>query len=146
MAQIERAAEASWTGDLRNGTGSVSTGSGVLKNQLYSFATRFESSPGTNPEELIAAAHAACYNMALANKLSTEGYRPRQIDTRATATLTPRPEGGFRITNMRLDVSGQVPNIDEMAFVQLAQDAEKECPVSNALRGGPTIELVAALK
>jgi osmotically inducible protein OsmC len=146
MAEIKRRADAGWFGDLRSGYGSVSSGSGALKNQLYSFATRFEDSPGTNPEELVAAAHAACYNMALANKLSTQGYRPEQIDTNATATLTRQPEGGFRITKIRLDVSGQVPNIDETTFAQLARDAEKECPISNALRGGPTIELVPALK
>lgn len=146
MADIKRRADAGWFGDLRSGYGLVSTGGGALKNQLYSFATRFKDSPGTNPEELIAAAHAACYNMALANRLSTEGYRPEQIDTSATATLTPQPEGGFRITKIRLDVSGQVPNIDEATFVELAQDAEKECPVSNALRHGPTIELVPPLK
>jgi osmotically inducible protein OsmC len=145
MAQIERAAEASWTGDLRKGTGSVSTGSGVLKKQHYTFGTRFEDAPGTNPEELIAAAHAACYSMAFADVLGRQGYEPDTIETQATASLAPRPGGGFRIAKMRLDVRASVPDIDEAHLWRLAREADKACPVSNALRGGPLIELVVGV-
>jgi osmotically inducible protein OsmC len=145
MPHIERAAEASWTGDLRNGTGSVSTGSGVLKNQHYTFGTRFEDAPGTNPEELIAAAHAACYSMAFAHTLSEHGYEPDSIETHVTASLRPQPEGGFRIAKMHLDVRASVPDIDEAHLWRLAREADKGCPVSNALRGGPLIELVVGI-
>ena len=142
MVGIRRTGDAVWTGDLRSGNGRISTGSGALQDQPYSFGTRFEDTPGTNPEELIAAAHAACYSMSFAHTLSSKGYELENIETRSTATLRPQPGGGFRITKMRLDVRASVPNIDEPTLRRLAHEAEKGCPVSNALRGGPTIELV----
>ncbi|MCS7222744.1 MAG: OsmC family protein [Anaerolineae bacterium] len=134
MADIRRTAEAVWYGDLRGGNGKISSASGVLKDVPYSFATRFENSPGTNPEELIAAAHAACYSMAFAHTLSGKGYKPESIETRAICHLTPQPTGGFRITKMRLETRGRVPGLDEATFQQIALEAEKGCPVSNALR------------
>jgi osmotically inducible protein OsmC len=145
MADIKRTAEAVWNGDLRSGNGRIATASGVLKDEPYSFVTRFKDSPGTNPEELIAAAHSACYSMAFAHTLSTKGHQPQQIKTRATCTLSPKEEGGFKITKMHLDVRGKVGGIDERTFRQIAEEAEKGCPVSNALRGGVKITLDAAL-
>lgn len=134
MADIERTAEATWSGDLRGGSGQISSTSGVLANTAYSFGTRFEQAPGTNPEELIAAAHAACYSMAFAATLGRKGYQPQRIETKATCVLTPQQPAGFKITKMRLEARGQVPGIDQATFQQIAEEAEKGCPVSNALR------------
>lgn len=145
MADIKRTAEAVWKGDLRSGKGRIASSSGVLKDTPYSFATRFEDAPGTNPEELIAAAHAACYSMAFAYTLSSQGYRPESIETRAICSLSPQEGGGFKITKMRLETRGQVPGIDETTLRQVAQEAERGCPVSNALRGGVEIEVDASL-
>jgi osmotically inducible protein OsmC len=145
MADIQRAAEVVWKGDLRSGNGRITSNSGVLKDTPYSFATRFRGAPGTNPEELIAAAHAACYSMAFAGTLSGKGYQPERIETHAVCSLSPQEEGGFRITKMRLETRGQVPGIDETTLRQVAQEAERACPVSNALRGGVEIELKATL-
>ena len=145
MADITRRAEAVWDGDLRRGNGRISSNSGVLKGTPYSFGTRFEDEPGTNPEELIAAAHAACFSMAFAGTLSSKGYQPRRIETRAICSLSPQESGGFRITKMRLETRAQVPDLDETALQQIAQEAEGGCPVSNALRGGVEIELDATL-
>lgn len=145
MADIKRTAKAVWNGDLRSGKGRIASSSGVLKDTPYSFATRFEDAPGTNPEELIAAAHAACYSMAFAHTLSGKGYQPERIETRAICSLSPQEEGGFKITKMRLETRGQVSGIDETTFRQVAQEAERGCPVSNALRGGVEIEVDATL-
>lgn len=145
MATIQRKATATWNGGLKGGHGQISATSGVLKDTPYSFATRFENAPGTNPEELIAAAHAACYSMAFALTLSERGYAPEKVDTRATCTVASQPGGGFKITTIHLDTQGQVPGIDAATFEQIARDAEQICPVSNALRGGVTIELNATL-
>lgn len=145
MADIRRSAEAVWNGDLRGGSGRIASNSGVLADTPYSFATRFEQKPGTNPEELIAAAQAACYSMAFAHTLATKGYQPESVETHATCSLSPQAEGGFKITRMRLDVRGQVPGIDEETFRQIAQEAELGCPVANLLRSGLEIELHAAL-
>ncbi|HEY9847534.1 MAG TPA: OsmC family protein [Candidatus Caenarcaniphilales bacterium] len=145
MATIRRTASAIWKGDLPSGNGQINTASGVLQNTPYSFKTRFEQSPGTNPEELIAAAHAACYSMAFSHRLGEKGYQPQSIETRAVCSLEPQQAGGFKITKIRLETRGQVPGLDEATFKQIAQEAEKECPVSNVLRGGAEIELDAAL-
>ena len=145
MAGPNRTAEVVWNGDLRSGSGRMATGSGALKELPYSFATRFENEPGTNPEELIAAAHAACFSMAFAATLGDKGYAPESIKTHATCTVSPQQGGGFRITKMRLVTRGQVPGIDQATFGRIAVEAEKGCPVSNALRGGPEIELEATL-
>lgn len=145
MATIQRNAEAIWSGDLRSGKGQISSTSGVLKQTPYSFATRFENSPGTNPEELIAAAHAACYSMAFAYTLSNKGYQPTSVETRATCSVESQKTGGFKITTIRLETRGQVPGIDGETFQAIAQEAEAGCPVSNALREGVKIELDAKL-
>jgi lipoyl-dependent peroxiredoxin len=144
MADIERSASAVWNGEVRGGNGQISSASGVLNDTSYSFATRFEQANGTNPEELIAAAHAACYSMAFAATLGRKGFKPQQIETRATCSLTPQT-AGFKISKMRLETRGQVEGIDEATFKQVAQEAEQSCPVSNALRGSVQIELDAAL-
>jgi lipoyl-dependent peroxiredoxin len=144
MADIERSASAVWNGEVRGGNGQISSASGVLNDTSYSFATRFEQANGTNPEELIAAAHAACYSMAFAATLGRKGFKPQQIETRATCSLTPQT-AGFKISKMRLETRGQVEGIDEATFKHVAQEAEQSCPVSNALRGSVQIELDAAL-
>ena len=145
MADIKRTGEATWTGTLRKGNGLISSASGVLGDTPYSFHTRFEQEPGTNPEELIAAAHAACYSMAFSATLEDRGYNPQRIQTRAVCTLSPQESGGFKITKMHLETRGEVEGIDEATFQQIAEEADKGCPVSNLLREGLTIEHDVAL-
>jgi osmotically inducible protein OsmC len=140
MAAIQRTATGVWRGDLKAGKGSMSTTSKVLENVPFTFATRFENAPGTNPEELIAAAHAACYSMAFANYLDGQGHKPEEISTRATISLE-----GTAINKMHLATEGRVPGIDDATFKRLAQEAEKKCPVSNLLRNGLEITLEAKL-
>jgi osmotically inducible protein OsmC len=141
MAAIERTASGVWRGDLKTGSGTINATSGVLRDTPFSYATRFENARGTNPEELIAAAHAACFSMAFANYLSSQGHRPRSISTRATISL----ENGA-INKMHLVTEGQVPGMSEAAFKQYAAEAEQKCPVSNLLRSGLTITLEASLE
>ncbi|HMO56243.1 MAG TPA: OsmC family protein [Roseiflexaceae bacterium] len=140
MAGIERTASGVWHGDLRSGNGLIGSTSGVLSDTPFTFATRFENAKGTNPEELIAAAHAACFSMAFANYLSGQGHTPEEIRTSATITL----DSGV-INKMHLVTVGKVPGLDEATFKQLAEEAEKKCPVSNLLRNGLTITLEASL-
>lgn len=142
MAGIERRAQAAWDGDPKTGRGFLTTASGVLDKEPYSFGTRFENAVGTNPEELIAAAHAGCYSMALAVTLSSQGYTPERIETEATVTLTRQPQNGFRITKIRLDVRARVPGANQDKLQELSQKAHEGCPVSNALKRGPEIEIV----
>jgi osmotically inducible protein OsmC len=144
MADIERSAQAAWTGDLREGEGKFSSTSGVFNDVPYSFRTRFEQAPGTNPEELIAAAHAACYSMAFSATLGRKGFQPKRVETTATVHLTPQQPSGFKITKVRLVTRGEVDGIDDATFKEIAAEAEKGCPVSNALRA-IDIELDAAL-
>ena len=144
MAKFVRRAGAVWQGDLRGGKGTIRTESGAIAEEPYRFATRFEQEPGTNPEELITAAHAACYSMAFANFLAKNGYDPQRIETGAACTLT-MGEGGTRITAMKLTVRGQVPGMDETTFRQMAHEGDKNCPVSNLLRSGLEIEIEAEL-
>jgi osmotically inducible protein OsmC len=118
--------------------------SGLFEGTRYSFGTRFGDEKGTNPEELIAAAHAVCYSMAFANVLAKKGYDPQRIETEAACTLT-MGEGGPRITAMKLTVRGQVPGMDQETFRQMAHEGDKNCPVSNLLRSGLEISLEAQL-
>jgi lipoyl-dependent peroxiredoxin len=142
---IERQAHATWEGDLRNGAGRFEVGSGAIRGQEVTFASRFEDSGGkTSPEELIAAAHATCLSMALANGLAQAGHPPTRLETDAVATLD-QAEGGFRITSLRLSVRGQVEGIDEEAFRAAAEEAKQVCPVSNALADSVEITLDASL-
>ena len=140
MAAIERTASGTWRGDLKTGNGTINATSGVLKDTPFSYATRFENARGTNPEELIAAAHAACFSMAFANYLSAQGHRPLEISTRATISL----ENGV-IGSMRLATQGRVPGMSAAAFKKYADEAEKKCPVSNLLRNGLEISLEAQI-
>ena len=140
---IERSADVTWNGDLKTGSGEVRAGSGSFTFRV-SFPKRFEAEPGTNPEELIAAAHAVCYSMAFANVLAKAGNPPERLRTRSTVSLdTGGP--GPRITRSALLVEGRVPGLESGEFTRLAEEAERACPVSNALRGGLEITLEATL-
>ncbi len=145
MGVIRRSAEVLWRGDLRNGSGSITSESGVLEDTPYSFGTRFEQKHGTNPEELIASAHAACYSMALAHLLGSKGHPPEEISTKATCDLSSNEDGGFRITGLRLEVRAHVPGVTDASFDAFAREADANCPVSNLLREGARIELDATL-
>ena len=138
-----RKAEATWAGDLKTGNGNYSGQSGALKG-TYSFGTRFENAPGTNPEELIGAAHAACFSMALAAGLGKAGHQPKRVHTTADVTLEKVGEG-FKITKIVLNTEGEVPGIDEKTFKEFAEKTKTGCPVSQALAATP-IELQVTLK
>ncbi len=144
MAEIVRKAGAIWNGDSRSGTGTISTESRVLYEQPYNYSTRFESNPGTNPEELIAAAHAACFSMALASTLKKNGFTAKQIETNAECTIQSQ-DGGWEISHIQLHARGQVPGIENDQFQKLAQEAGKGCPVSKLLSPGVKIDLKADL-
>jgi osmotically inducible protein OsmC len=136
---MNRKARAVWRGTGRDGTGDLTTDSGVLSATPYSFKTRFESEPGTNPEELIAAAHAGCFTMALAFQLQTAGFTPEELNTEAVVTLEP-DGGGFKISRSALTLKARVPGIDQAKFDELAANAEKGCPVSKVLNAQITLD------
>src|SRR5260370_4258963 len=127
-----RKAKAVWRGTGRAGSGDLSTDSGVLAQTPYSFKTRFENEKGTNPEELIAAAHAGCFTMALAFQLQGGGYTPTELSTEAAVTLDPDGQG-FRITRSALSLPSNAPNLAQPTFPRLPDEAEKNCPVSQVL-------------
>lgn len=145
MTEFNRKAGVLWTGDLQTGTGLISTESRTLFELPYSHATRFGDEVGLNPEELIAAAHAACFSMSVASTLKKNGYEPVQTETTATCTLASKNGGGHEITAMRLHARCEVPDIDEATFERLVLEADENCPVSNLLRNGLTIEITTAL-
>jgi lipoyl-dependent peroxiredoxin len=126
-----RTGQGIWEGDLKSGKGKVKLGSGAFEGQ-YSFSSRFEEGIGTNPEELIGAAHAGCFSMALSNMLAETGFAPRKIDTTAKVHLN-KTEEGFKITLIELYTEAEVPGIDNKRFQELAESAKKNCPVSQAL-------------
>jgi len=134
-----RKAKAVWRGTGRAGTGHLSTDSGVLAQTPYSFKTRFENEKGTNPEELIAAAHAGCFTMALAFVLQAAGLTPTELSTEAAVTLEPEGQG-FRISRSALTLRAQVPNVDKAKFLEMAKDAEMNCPVSKVLNAAITLD------
>jgi lipoyl-dependent peroxiredoxin len=134
-----RKARAVWRGTGQAGNGNLSTDSGVLADTPYSSKTRFENERGTNPEELIAAAHAGCFAMALAFRLQAAGYTPIELSAEAAVTLEPEGQG-FRISRSALSLRAQVPNLDEASFGQIAEDAEKNCPVSRVLKAEITLD------
>lgn len=140
---MQRKASAVWKGGLKEGKGTVSATSGVLSNTPYSFATRFENTPGTNPEELIAAAHAGCFSMALSAQLGTANLTPESISTNATLSLE-KLDSGWAITTIHLDVVGRVPGASAAAFQKAAEDAKNGCPVSKVLKA--TISMSAKLE
>ena len=135
---MTRTASAHWAGGLKDGKGTVSTASGVLSNTQYSFATRFENGAGTNPEELIAAAHAGCFSMALSAQLGGAGITPEAIETTASVTFE-KTDAGFTITKSHLDVTATIPGADPAAFEKAAQDAKAGCPISRLLKAEITM-------
>jgi lipoyl-dependent peroxiredoxin len=142
---IERNAHATWEGDLRGGSGKFDLGSGAISGQEVTFASRFEEPGGkTSPEELIAAAHATCFSMALAGGLARTGHPPTRLETDGLVTLD-QVDGAFRITSVKLSVRGEVDGLDEEAFRAAAEEAKEGCPVSNALADSIEISLEATL-
>ena len=131
--KIKRTGSATWSGGLKDGRGSISTESGALKEQPYGFAMRFEGVRGSNPEELIAAAHASCFTMALSLILEQAGFKATRMDTNAVVTLE-QVDGGFSITSSQLTLKAQIPGIDDTKFQGLAATAKANCPVSKLLK------------
>jgi lipoyl-dependent peroxiredoxin len=140
---MKRTASAVWNGTLKEGKGVISSQSGVLTDTPYSFGTRFAEGRGTNPEELIAAAHAGCFSMALSAGLGKAGFEPNRIRTQALLDLE-NVEGSWRITTIRLETVARVPKISPSQFETIAQDAKANCPVSQVLRAN--ISLIAKLE
>ncbi|MGH6630836.1 MAG: OsmC family protein [Burkholderiales bacterium] len=136
---MKRKASAVWKGGLKDGKGTISTASGVLSNTQYSFSTRFEEGQGTNPEELIAAAHAGCFSMALSGQLGNAGLTAESINTTATVTME-KTEAGFTITAVHLDVSAKIPGADAQAFATAANNAKAGCPISRLLKAEITMD------
>jgi osmotically inducible protein OsmC len=134
-----RKASAVWNGGLRSGNGTMSSASGVLDNTQYSFSTRFENGVGTNPEELIAAAHAGCFSMALSAELERAELTPESVSTNSTLTFE-KTDAGFTITTIHLDVVAKVPGADQETFAKIAEGAKKGCPVSRALNAEITMD------
>lgn len=136
---MKRTASARWQGGLRDGKGSISTQSTTLSDAQYSFSTRFEQGVGTNPEELVAAAHAGCFSMALSAQLEKAGLKADSIETQATVTLEKR-DAGFEVTESHLDVTARIPGADPAKFQAAANDAKAGCPISRLLNAKITME------
>src|SRR5207245_7656593 len=137
--RMERKASAQWNGGLKDGKGTVSTASGAVKGVPYTFAMRFGDTPGTNPEELIAAAHAGCFSMALSGQLGNAKMTADSIDTTATLTME-KIEAGWTVTQIHLDVRAKIPNADRAAFEKAAETAKATCPISRLLNTKITME------
>jgi len=135
---IRRKASAVWNGGLKDGRGTISTASGVLSKTQYSFGTRFEQGQGTNPEELIAGAHAGCFAMALSAQLGEAGLKPDSIEATATVTLE-NTGGGWSVTKSHLDVTARIPGADQVAFEKAANAAKEGCPISKLLKAEITM-------
>jgi osmotically inducible protein OsmC len=136
---MKRKASAVWRGGLKDGSGTISTDSGVLSDTQYSFSTRFEDGKGTNPEELIAAAHAGCFSMALSGQLGNAGLTAESINTTASVTLE-KTDAGFTITAVHLDVTAKIPGAEQQAFDTAANNAKTGCPISRLLNAPITME------
>jgi osmotically inducible protein OsmC len=136
---MKRTATAMWNGDIKTGKGTISTESGVLSNSQYSFATRFEQAKGTNPEELIAAAHAGCFSMALSLQLAEAGLVAQSITTKATVTIE-KTDAGFTITQSHLDLTARIPGASQQAFEKATDNAKNGCPVSKVLNANITLD------
>jgi osmotically inducible protein OsmC len=134
-----RKANAAWKGGLKDGQGTVSSESGVLAGASYNFAQRFEDKPGTNPEELIAAAHAACYSMALSGAIGAAGLKPESVETKASLTLE-KLDVGFTVSRIHLDVVAKVPGATPEQFLAAAEQAKRTCPISRLLNTTITLE------
>jgi osmotically inducible protein OsmC len=131
MAEISRSGVSTWKGNLKSGSGATSVESGLLSDAPVTYASRFEQGNGTSPEELVGAAHAACYSMALANTLSEQGYTPESVTTRATVVLE-----GLKITKIHLSAQATVPDIDDTAFQAIAEETKAGCPISGLVGPG----------
>ena len=140
----EKTARAIWEGDLMSGSGRVSTGSGVLSDEGVTWSARAEDAEGVSPEELIAAAHATCVSMALSHALAEQGHAPARLETEATTTFD-KTEDGFRLTTIKLVIEGEVDGIDGVVFLETAEAARDNCPVSKALEGNVEISVEATL-
>jgi len=138
---MKKTASAHWQGGIKDGKGTISTQSGVLSAQPYGFNTRFEDKPGTNPEELIGAAHAGCFSMALSKELGEAGMTADSIDTKAEVTLD-KQDGGFAITAVHLSLKAKIPGADRAAFEKAVETAKTGCPVSKVLNAEITLEVV----
>jgi len=138
---MKRKASAIWNGELKTGKGTISTESGALSNLQYSFTTRFENGVGTNPEELIAAAHAGCFSMALSAQLGSIGLKPEKIETSATVTMD-KLDNNWTITEVLLEVKAKVPGADAAAFNKAANEAKAGCPISRLLNAKITMNAV----
>lgn len=136
---MKRKGSAVWTGGLKDGRGVVSTESGALAEKKYSFSTRFEGEPGTNPEELIGASHAACFSMALSGGLGKAGMNVERIQTTSTVTID-KTDDGFGVTGVHLDVTAKIPGADPQAFQKAAQAAKEGCPISKLLKAPITMD------
>jgi osmotically inducible protein OsmC len=136
---LQRKGSAQWKGGLKDGKGTVSTASGVLKGTPYSFSSRFEGQQGTNPEELIGAAHAGCFSMALSGQLDAAGLKAESIDTTATVSFE-KLEGGFAVTSVHLEVRAKVPGADQAKFDESAKKAKEGCPISKLLNTKITMD------
>jgi osmotically inducible protein OsmC len=136
---MKRKASAIWRGDLKGGKGSISTESGVLKETQYSFSTRFENGVGTNPEELIAAAHAGCFSMAFSAELGKAGLTPESIQTTATVTLD-KTDAGFSVTESHLEMTAKIPGADKAKALEIANAAKAGCPISRLLNTKITLD------
>lgn len=136
---MKRSAQARWQGDLKTGTGAISTASGVLSDVAYSFHSRFEQGKGTNPEELLAAAHAGCFTMALSNQLAQAGLKAEKLETNCTITLEQK-DGGFAITESHLELKARVPGATQEAFDKATQAAKAGCPVSKLYHTNITLD------
>lgn len=137
---MDRKASAEWYGDLKSGNGTMTGSSGAFSDLAFSFKTRFEDEPGTNPEELVAAAHAGCFSMALSNELASAGLNPTSVKTTAAVGLG-KVEGGFAITRITLTSTANVPGADEATVREIADKAKSGCPISRSLTGEITLEL-----
>ena len=136
---MKRTASAHWSGTLKEGKGTLTTGSGVLKDSPYGFKTRFEDAPGTNPEELIGAAHAGCFSMAFSMLLGEENFTADSIDTKATVTLD-KQDGGFAVTAVHLEMRAKIPGIKEDQFRKIAEKAKGGCPISKLLKADISLD------
>ena len=147
MATAERRAEVVWEGDLPRGNGKFTVGSGAMGEQAVTWASRTERSDGkTSPEELIAAAHASCFSMALSHELAQAGNAPERLHVTSTVSLDPKEGGGVVVTRSALEVNGTVAGLDQDGFQRAAEEAEKGCPISNAIRGNLEITVKATLE
>jgi osmotically inducible protein OsmC len=139
MEVMQRTASAKWQGDLKSGSGTLTTASGVLSNSAYSFQTRFEDGKGTNPEELLAAAHAGCFTMALSNQLGQAGFKADSLETKCTITLE-KTDAGFAITQSHLELRAKVPGATQEAFDKATANAKAGCPVSKLYNTNITLD------